>query len=294
MTTAIWVLLCLIWGTTWIFIKIGLNDLPPAGFAASRFTIASLALFVILRFWKGIWICSSREFIIVLFTGVLQFSFNYGLLFWGEKYITSGLAAVLQATIPAFGLFLARFYVYEPINPLKILAVVLGILGSVVIFAEQLQISGKMAFFGSLAVVIGAFGAALASVLVKAKLSSIEPASLTFWQMLLGHLPLWFLSFLIEGSPLNFRWSGVAIVSVLYLAIIGSVIAFWLYYWLLSKIEVTKAMMISLVTPVIAVFIGNFFGEELKFQAIIGGLLIFVSVFLVMIQPYLMSRAESL
>lgn len=297
MTTAVvWILLCLIWGTTWIFIKIGLNNLSPAGFAASRFTIACIILFAILRLKRNLEFYDSKTFSFITFTGILQFSFNYGLLFWGEKYITSGLAAVLQATIPAFGLILARFFVNESITTSKVFAIALGILGSAMIFFEQLELKGEMAFFGSLAVVIGAFGAALASVLVKAKLSEVEPANLTFWQMLIGHLPLWILSFVFEGNPLNFHWNLTSIISVFYLAVMGSIIAFWLYYWLLRKIEVTKAMMISLVTPIIAVFIGSLFGEEIKSQAIAGGFLILLSVFLTIVLPYftIKERVESL
>lgn len=292
---AIWVLLCIIWGTTWIFIKLGLNDLPPAGFAASRFTIASLILFAVLHFRKRLFLIGDFKLLaIVIFTGILQFSFNYGLLFWAEKYITSGLAAVLQATIPAFGLVLARIFVSESVTLTKIVAVLLGIIGSAVIFAEQLKLNGELAFFASVAVVVGAFGAALASVLVKAKATKLDPAVLTFWQMLIGHLPLWAFSFATEENPLNFRWTLNAVICVLYLAVMGSVIAFWLYYWLLGKIEVTKAMMISLVTPVIAVFIGSFFGEEIKFQAIVGGILILLSVSLTVFQPLLSAKPKAI
>lgn len=292
---AIWILLCIIWGTTWIFIKLGLDDLPPGLFAASRFTLASLILLILLTAQrKSLLKFNSKLFPVIALTGVLQFSFNYGLLFWAEKYITSGLAAVLQATIAVFGLILARIFVGEIITKAKILAVSLGILGSVIIFAEQLGLNGKLAFLASLAVVVGAFGAALASVIVKAKMSKMDAEILTFWQMTLGHIPLWLLTLITEGNPMDLQLTSKAIICVLYLAIMGSVIAFWLYYWLLSRIEVSKAMMISLVTPVIAVFIGSFFGEQIKLQAIIGGTLILLSVSIAVFHPFLSARAETI
>jgi drug/metabolite transporter (DMT)-like permease len=283
----IWLLLCIVWGTTWIFIKLGLADLPPLSFAASRFSLACLILFPILKLQKiempkgkGVW-----SFIFI--TGVLQFFLNYGLLFWGEQYITSGLAAVLQATIPAFGLILARIYVGEQITGLKIASILLGLTGVVVIFREQLFLNGGMAFLGSLAVVAGAFGASYASVLTKAKGVSYHPASVVFWQMLVGHFPLWAVGFFKEGSPLDFRWTWQALICVLYLAVFGSIVAFWLYYWLLSKIDVTKAMMIAFVTPLVAVSVGSFFGEKLEVQTLVGGVLILLSVFLIVIKPFL-------
>jgi len=286
----VWLLLCIVWGTTWIFIKLGLADLPPISFAALRFTVACLILLPILFIQKIDFPKGSKIWIIIFITGLLQFSFNYGLLFWGEQYITSGLAAVLQATIPAFGLVLARIYVGEQITGLKIISILLGLLGVGVIFREQLFLNGQMAFFGSLAVVVGAFGAAYASVLTKAKGEGVNPASLVFGQMLVGQIPLWLVGISTEGSPFNFRWTWQAVICVLYLAIIGSIVAFWLYYWLLSKIDVTRAMMIAFVTPLVAVFVGSFFGEKLYLQTLFGGLLILLSVFLIVIRPILQRR----
>ena len=283
----IWLLLCIIWGTTWIFIKFGLDDLPPITFAASRFTVAVILLLPILLIGKIEFPKSKKIWTLIFVSGFLQFFFNYGLLFWGEQHISSGLAAVLQATIPAFGLVLARIYVGEEITTLKVVSILLGMLGVAVIFYEQLNLNGTLALMGSLAIVIGAFGAAYASVLTKAKLQGFNPAAMVFCQMLVGLLPLWIVSLAIEGNPIKYNWNLKAIICVLYLAIIGSIVAFWLYYWLLSKIDVTKAMMIAFVTPLVAVFVGSYFGEKLQSQTILGGVFILSSVFLIVIRPLL-------
>lgn len=280
----VWILLCLIWGSTWIFIKEGLADLPPLSFAAFRFAVACFILLPILLY-KKIEIPKEKNiWRLILLTGLLQFFFNYGLLFWGEQFITSGLAAVLQAIIPVFGLFLAKIFIGEEINATKIISILLGLFGLVVIFYEQLSVNGTLALLGSLAVVVGAFGASLASVLTKAKLQELKPEIVLFWQMLIGQIPLWIGGLSIEGSPLKFYWTWKGIICILYLAIIGSIIAFWLYYWLLSKIDVTKAMMIAFVTPLVAVFVGSFFGEKLGLQTIIGGILILSGVGLIVVR----------
>jgi len=286
-TILVWLLLCLIWGTTWIFIKIGLNDLPPLTFAGLRFALAIFCLLPFL-FWQKIELPKTRpEFLLIVTTGLLQFCFNYGLLFWGEQHISSGLAAVLQAMIPVFGLVLAKFYVpAEKITGRKVFAFVVGFGGMIIIFREQLQIGGWLSFLGSLAVVVGAFMAAYASVLVKASGRLMNPASLVFGQMLVGVLPLCAVGFITEGNPLNFRWTTSAFVCVIYLALAGSIAAFWLYYWLLRKIDVTKAMMISFVTPVLAVLIGGLYlGEKLEIQTLAGGILVLFSVGLIVISP---------
>ncbi len=283
----VWLLLCIVWGTTWIFIKLGLADLPPVSFAALRFTVACLILLPVLLLRKIEFPKGRKIWKVIIITGLLQFFFNYGLLFWGEQYITSGLAAVLQATIPAFGLVLARIYVGEQITSLKIFSILLGLAGVAVIFREQLFLNGQMAFLGSLAVVTGAFGAAYASVLTKAKGAGTNPAILVFGQMLVGQIPLWLVGLATEGNPFNFRWTAQAVICVVFLAVIGSIVAFWLYYWLLTKIDVSRAMMISFVTPLVAVFVGSFFGEKLDIKTLLGGVLILLSVFLIVIRPIL-------
>jgi drug/metabolite transporter (DMT)-like permease len=110
----------------------------------------------------------------------------------------------------------------------------------------------------------------------------MHPASLVFSQMICG-LPVLIIYGLVrEGNPLTFNWSVRAIVCVVYLAVLGTIGAFWLYYWLLMRVESTKAMMISLVTPLIAVVIGAIIlGETLPPQTFVGGLLIMASIGLI-------------
>jgi drug/metabolite transporter (DMT)-like permease len=147
-----------------------------------------------------------------------------------------------------------------------------------------------LALLGSVAVVVGAFGASYASVLTKAKGQKLHPASMVFGQMLVGHIPLWLVGLTFEGNPINFSWTWNAVICVLYLAVMGSIVAFWLYYWLLTKIDVTRAMMISFVTPLVAIVIGGFFGEKLDLQTLFGGILILLSVFLIVVRPILNRR----
>ncbi len=280
----IWLTLCLIWGTTWIFIKVGLDEgLPPLTFAAARFILALLVLAVIIYLQKIPFPTNKRDWKLLVLTGVMQFSINYSLVFWSEQYISSGLAAVLQAMISVFGLVLAWIHLPdERITPVKIAAVLLGISGVAVIFIEQLQINSVLAFAGCIAVVVGSYAAAHGSILVKAYGSKLHPAMLVFGQMLCGILPIIIYALTVEGNPLKLNWTWKAVISVFYLSIGGTIAAFWLYYWLLSQIESTKAMMISLVTPLIAVLVGwIFLNERLPTQTVFGGILILASIGLI-------------
>jgi len=295
MKIIIWLILCLIWGTTWFFIKVGLEDLPPITFAAARFILAVLILAVIIFLQKIPLPATVRDWKLLALTGVLQFSINYSLVFWSEQYISSGLAAVLQAMISVFGLALAWVHLpNERITRLKIVAVLLGICGVAVIFIEQLQINSLLAFAGCAAIVIGAYAAAHGSILIKAYGGNLHPATLVFGQMICGILPIIIYALSVEGNPLALNWTWRAIICVLYLTIFGTIAAFWLYYWLLSKIESTKAMMISLVTPLIAVIIGGIFlGERLPVQTFFGGVLILASIGLIVFRKKIRSADGS-
>src|SRR4030095_4522988 len=106
----VWLILCGIWGSTWLFIKLGLDDLPPLTFGYIRFLLASLLLTAIILARRVRGPRGRKDWILIAVVGVLQFSLNYGLVFWGEQHISSGLAAVLQSTFPAFGLVIAHLY----------------------------------------------------------------------------------------------------------------------------------------------------------------------------------------
>jgi len=295
MKIIVWLILCLVWGTTWFFIKIGLEEgLPPITFAAARFILALFILAFIIYFQKIPLPKTRSDWKLLALTGVLQFSINYSLVFWSEQYISSGLAAVLQAMITVFGLVLAWIHLpSEQITWVKVFSVLLGIAGVATIFIEQLQINSTLAFAGCVAIVVGAYAAAQASILLKAKGGKIHPAGMLFGQMLFGILPIIIYALIREGNPFSFIWTARAVFSIFYLTILGTIAAFWLYYWLLSRIESTKAMTISLVTPLIAVIIGAIFlGEKLPPQTIFGGLLILSGVGLIVLRKKLKGDIE--
>jgi len=253
----VWLILCGIWGSTWLFIKLGLNDLPPLTFAGIRFFFASSILILLITARGVRWPRKGSEWLLIAVVGLLQFSLNYGLVFWGEQHIPSGLAAVLQSTFPAFGLVTAHFYLPEErITLRKVFGVLLGFVGVAVIFSDRLTIAGKGALLGSVALVMSAFFGSYGNVLVKAYGTQIDPFVLAAGQMVCGFPPLLALGIATEGNPFRFHWTPMAFLALGYLVIIGSVIAFTLFYWLVRHMDVTNTMLIALVTPVVAVVLG--------------------------------------
>ena len=286
----VWLFLCLIWGSTWLFIKIGLADLPPLTFAGIRFLISSFILFIIIWARRLPLPGDRRDWSLLALTGFLSFTLNYGLIFWGEQHISSGLAALFQATIPAFGLVIAHFYLpTERITPAKIAGIVLGVAGVGIVFSNQLAVAGSLAFAGCVAMVLSSFFVAYSNVLIKARGKELDPAIISAGQMFFGLIPLLLIGIPLEGSPLNFRWTWMAIVCLLYLSLVGSVIAFLLYYWLLGNMAVTNSMLIALVTPVVAVVLGMIvLDEKLTWRTIVGGATIMFGIGLIVL-----TRAKS-
>ena len=282
----VWLILCGIWGSTWLFIKIGLRDLPPITFAGIRFVIAAIMLVSLALISRARWPSTRKDWLVIAVTGTLQFGLNYGLVFWGEQYISSGLAAVLQSSFPAFGLVIAHFYLpYERITTKKVAGVLLGVLGVAVIFSDQLAIAGKLALLGSIALVLSALFGSYSNVLVKAYGTHIDPRMLAAGQMIFGFVPLLAIGIFTEGNPLSFHWTTLAIICLLYLVVVGSVIAFGLYYWLVRHMDVTNTMLIALVTPVVAVIIGMIvLQEELNWRLLAGGLCIISGIALIVLR----------
>lgn len=284
---AVWLVLCLIWGSTWLFIKIGLADLPPVSFAGIRFVVAAAVLWGIVAIRRTPLPRSARAWGYLALTGFLAFSVNYGLLFWGEQRTSSGLAAVLQATIPAFGLVLAHLLVpSDRMTPAKIFGVALGIAGVAVIFSDKTTLAGPDALRGGIAIVGGAFAVAVSNVLVKARGGSFDPVILSAVQMTFGLVPLVAVGRALEGSPFAFPWTPRAVLALFYLALVGSVVAFLLFYWLLRRMDVTKVLLIALVTPVLAVALGAaVLGERLGGPAFLGTAMILAGVFIGVRRP---------
>src|SRR5215210_8412504 len=109
--------LCGIWGSTWLAIKVGLRDLPPISFAGIRFALAAFLLGAIVAIRRIRLPTTRAEWSLLAYTGFLSITLNYALVFWGEQYISSGLAALLSATVPLFGLPLAhRYLATEPLT----------------------------------------------------------------------------------------------------------------------------------------------------------------------------------
>ncbi|MCL5267872.1 MAG: EamA family transporter [Bacteroidetes bacterium] len=276
-----YILICLIWGTTWLAIKVSIFTLPPFFSAGVRFVIASVVILIALRIRKYKYRFDLKETIFLLLVGLGSFSVPYGLVYWAEGRITSGLTAVTFAVMPFFAAILSRIFLRdENFTFWKIFGILLGFFGLIVIFWDDLRIGSLGTIEGILATVLSAFLNAAVAVSVKKHGRDIDPIFINLIPMALGAVTLLATSFFIEDwGALQLNLS--TIVAILYLAIFGSAVAFGIYFYLLKHMSVVLLSMTSFITPLLAIISGAVFLSE-KFPSgtlvgsgmILGGILL--------------------
>ena len=279
-TTFVWLLLGVIWGSTWLFIKLGLEDLPPFSLAGLRFLLASAVMWGYLAIRRIRLPRCRSDWLLIIVTGLLTFGLDYGLVFWGENHISAGLTSILFSTMPLFVLMLAHFMVpAEGMTWRKLIGILVGIGGVALIFSRHLEIADSLAVWGAVAILAAAAFAAVSSVLIRRYGGHIDPAVLTTTQMTVGCIPLLVIGFIVEGSPASFHWTAMGWTSLLYMAVIGSALAFVLLYWLLKQIGAVLSGLIIPFSTVVAVTLGIVvLGEAFTWRTGVGGLLVILGL----------------
>jgi drug/metabolite transporter (DMT)-like permease len=276
-------LLTLIWGTTWAVIRLGLEGLPPFTGVALRFLVAGALLLALVPAFGVRFTYSRREVGLWLVNGGLAFSTSYTIVYWAEQHIPSGLAAVLFASYPLFVAFLAHVALpRERLSAGAAGGLLLGFAGVAVIFSDDLRALGgdnarevALVFLGSPVV------SAVATVVVKRWGTGIHPLSLTAIPMLLTGIVVGALAVLFERHvALTFDLRSVG--ALLYLAVLGSAVTFTVYYWMLSHAPATRVALIAYTIPIVAVMVGAAaFGEPIRPRLLAGGALVLAGVAIV-------------
>ena len=274
---AVWWIATLLWSAGWLFIKIGVTDVPPLTFAALRLTLAFIVLSAVVSM-RGEWQRLQRQDLrVIAVSGLLLLGVNYALTFWGAQYLPSALTSVLQATSPVFGFLIGTVIGAERFSIARALALVVGLAGVALVSRGQLALA-SLAGWGIAAVIAGAACAALAYAIVKRSATHLPSPVMVAMQTLFAMLPLLVAALIIDGNPLQHQWTVKAIGALLYLGIVSSVIAFWLNYWLLKRVSATMVLSMALVQPLIAAVLGAvILGERFGIAAAAGGALILLS-----------------
>jgi drug/metabolite transporter (DMT)-like permease len=266
---ALYALLVLIWSSTWVAIKFGLEDSPPLLGAGARFTLAGIVLLayavVARRPLRTDWVLAAL-------LAVAPFAFAYGLVYWGEQHIPSGLAAVLFGVLPLYTAILAGIFLpEEPLRRRLILGVLVAIGGLALAFAESLELGDdELALAGAAALALSPLGATAGSIGQKLRAAELDPVVLNGWGMLGGGLLLLTVSALGESWG-EFAWTPESIGSILYLAILGSAVTFVALTVLLRHLTVQALSFLAMLLPFGALMFGALlYDEAITWRALAG------------------------
>lgn len=281
MTVLMYILVCLIFGSSWIAIKIGVSFAPPLYAASLRFVISVLLLAAVIRIRDYHLPRDPRKLLRLAYPGLYMYGFHFALIYFAEQYINSALTSVLFATFPMFVALLSlRLLRDERLATRGWLGLALGMIGIVLISADSLRLSDHL-FLGTLLALAGTLAAAYGMVLHRRHHSRHNVVVAATAQMTLGGLPLLAAALIFEDWS-AFRFTPESVGSLLYLSVIATVVVFLAYYWLLGRLRAVTVSLMAFITPIVATFIGMvFFGEHLTSLMIAGAALILLSILLI-------------
>lgn len=277
----IYTLLSLIWGSTWLVIKIGLEDSPPLWSSGLRFAIAALLIFIYNRI-RGInYPHRFSEIYKIALPGFFMYGLSYMFVYLAEAYISSSLTAFLFASFPffvaGFSLFMLK---NERLSLIGWIGLFIGFAGIFFVFFDSLTQSAFVTF-GVFLAVLGAAAAAYGTVYIRARLREYSTPLMVEIQMLAG-VALIIICALIFEPISDFQITTKSVTALLYLAIFGSFIAFLGYYWLLKRVEAIKVAQVAFINPFVAFALGYLVRyETFNFFTIIGSMLIIGGVIMV-------------
>jgi drug/metabolite transporter (DMT)-like permease len=271
-----------VWGSTFLAIRVGVREVPPFLLAAMRFSVAGLVLcaWTAARGERG---PRGREWASAFVLGTLIFVLDYGLLFWAEQRVPSGIAAVMLAMIPVFMALSEIIFLRTQKLTLRLgVALLIGLAGVAVLMSRSLNLGGApIDQSGAMALIIASMTWSIASIFTR-KLP-LPPSKMmsSGVQMLVGGILLVVVAGAL-GELRNFHPASVSLgvwFALLYLIVAGSIIGFTAYVWLIHHESPTKVGTYAYVNPVVAVLVGYFLGgEQIGLRAILGTAFVLVSV----------------
>jgi drug/metabolite transporter (DMT)-like permease len=268
-----------VWSSTWLAIKVGLEDCPPLLSAGVRFAAAGALLLAITATRRRTLRTSGRLAIVL---ALLPFALTYGLIYWGEQYVPSGLTAVLFGGLPLYTALLGSLVLPEaPLSGRLIAGILVAIGGLALAFAES---SGRrdpeLALAGAAAIAAAPIGMSIGNVALKLRQHAYEPIVLNGWAMLGGGAILLVVSATQERWG-ELAWTTESIGSMAYLAVVGSALGFVVMTLLLREISALAVSFVHQLVPFGALTFGAaLYGEDLGARALAGASLVSAGLFI--------------
>jgi drug/metabolite transporter (DMT)-like permease len=275
-----YVSLCLIWGTTWLGIRLVVRDVPPFEALAFRLFAAGVLLLAMALAQKRRWPTDGAEWNAILILTLTIMAVPYALLFWAEQYVTSSMSAVLYSASPLAVSLITPAMMHRKVPRRAVYAMVMAFGGILVLFYENPS-TNRMVIIGGSAVLVSMLLTSWSIVYAKKRLHDVDSVVATGIQSLLGSVVLLWATWALEAHR-HAVWTRTAVIGLGYLTILGSATAFVIYYWLLKKLQPYQISTISLIIPLVAILAGLLDGEHIPLLMLLAVLVVLGSVWSVL------------
>ena len=274
--------MCILWGFTWMYLKISLQEMPIYKGLSIRFICAAV-IFWIFYFINREKVKLSKDLkrVYALFT-LFNFSLCYYLTYWGTKFVFSNLGAILWSLLPLCVAFMAHFYIPDDkLTKRKSAGMIIGLLGTILLFYNKDMLGQGQTSIGILAILLSVVLAAWPNVHLKMQKNKINPYHLNAVGMTISGLIFLVFAMIFENQ-INIPLDAKNIFAIFFLTIPGTVVTWGIYIWLFNHLPVTQISYTAFYPPIIATFVGwVFLDEALPFLAILGSTLIILGGYLV-------------
>ena len=278
----LYALMCILWGFTWMYLKISLQEMPLYKGLSIRF-ISAGTIFWIIYFFKSEKVQPTKDLwrVYILFT-LFNFSLCYYLTYWGTKFVFSNLGAILWSLLPLCVAFMAHFYLpNDKLTKRKFGGIIIGLIGSILLFYNKDLLGQGQTFLGLLAILLSVILAAWPNVHLKMQKSEINPYHLNAVGMSISGL-IFLIFALIFESQASIPLDNKNMFAIFFLTVPGTVVTWGIYIWLFNHLPVTQISYTAFYPPIIASIVGWFFlDESLPLIAILGSMLIIAGGYLV-------------
>jgi len=268
-----------IWGSSFLWIKIAVQEIGPFTLVALRLLFGVLGLVVVFLFARPELPRTRRMLLILTLIGLTNNAIPYVLISWGEQYIDSAVAAILNSTTPLFAMIFAHLYLRDDrVTASRLIGLLVGFVGIVILVSRGLGSNVRFNLAGQLAVLIASVSYAGTAVFARKTTKGIHPVALALVPLIGADIFMWIITPIVE-SPITMPALPVTWLAVVWLGILGTCIAFLLYYYLLHSVGPTRTALVTYVFPLVGVVLGVIFLDELlDWQLVVGGALVVGSI----------------
>lgn len=280
---AAFVLLGLIWGSSFAWIKIAVEEIPPATLVAWRMTLGAIGMLGLLAVVRVPWPRTAGEWVPLVVLGAINAAIPIFLISWGEQFVDSGTAAVLNSLVPIFSLLIAGLALRtEPVTALRVGGLVLGFVGAAILASRELSLrADESGLIGALAVVLAAVSYALGASYARHRIGHNHRYVVAGGTLVFAALDMWILALVTDGGVIVPRQLDT-LVAVIWLGLLGSFVAYILFFFLIEHIGATLTTMVTYIFPVVGIAIGVLLlHERLDARLLIGTSLVLTGLVVV-------------